>query len=143
VFLRIRGAPSNTVRVSVAAKGAELDTPSSDGKASANGRFVLFGSRAGRFGFSGGVSPRSRGSHHRTAGAHDHLGRAGRDLIHRSVRRDLVSRSSTGASIDGIRNGRLSGDATYASFTTDSANVIVGDTNAASDVFLRGPLPLP
>lgn len=62
-----------------------------------------------------------------------------RDLVASTT--SLVSLSSTGAPGDGASDqGTISDDGRYVAFRSASTNLVAGDGNAATDVFMRGPL---
>jgi Tol biopolymer transport system component len=113
-------------RVSVDSSGAETDAISSAGPLSADGRFVTFTSLATNL-----VAGDVNGS--QDAFVHD---RANGTTV-------LASVDSLGAQGNGSSSaGALSADGRFAVFTSYASNLVAGDTNLASDVFVidRGPI---
>jgi hypothetical protein len=117
-----------TRRVSVSSSGAQADpgsSPESNTVAiSANGRFVAFDSRAPNL----------------VAGdTNDNWDVFVRDLKNNTTRR--VSLSSSGAQGNDYSGGNscvsLSADGRFIAFQSDATNLVPGDTNRASDVFVR------
>lgn len=115
-------AGARTVRVSVADGGGQSDRPSLDPQISANGRYVAFFSTASN------LVP---GDTNDTWDVFVRDRRAG------TTRR--VSVSSTGAQADGQAhsNARISADGRYVAFPSYATNLVPGDTNDNSDVFVR------
>jgi Tol biopolymer transport system component len=113
-----------TERISVSSAGAVEDRTSWPGAISANGRFVAFGS------YSTNLVPGDTNER--------------KDIFLRDVsaRRTMrVSVSSGGA--QGKRKSddpAISGDGRLVAFRSNSWNLVAHDTNATSDVFVRGPL---
>lgn len=109
-----------TVRISVATDGSEADGPSSQPALSPDGRFVVFESEASNLvpGDTNGV----------------------RDLFVHDLEDGTTTRVSLaddGAEADGPSfNGFLCGEGRVA-FDSEATNLVPGDTNGVSDVFLR------
>ncbi len=119
VFVQDR-ASGLTTRVSVAADGTQADDGSGDAAISADGRFVAFASRATNL-VAGD-----------TNGCFDVFVR---DLQTGSVQR--VSVSSAGVEGDRDSYGpALSADGRYVAFYSWARNLVSGDTNDTSDVFV-------
>ncbi|MCK6445301.1 MAG: hypothetical protein L6Q99_02820 [Planctomycetes bacterium] len=134
VFVRDR-ARSSTLRVTLAADGGEANGDSTAPALSADGRVIAFSSRASNLitGDTNGAIDvfvrvlDSAGPH---AGPHAEALGSGRTL-RASV--GLDGAESNGAS----HTGGLSGDGRWLVFTSEASNLVVGDTNAAWDVFVR------
>ena len=112
-------------RVSIGPGGVEPDAESTSGNLSSggvsdDGRFVLFSSEAQNFGL-GPVS-----------GSQIYL----RDLLNNTT--ELISVNLSGLPGDnGSDIARLSSDARYVAFFSQSDDLVPGDTNQSQDVFLR------
>jgi Tol biopolymer transport system component len=113
-------ASNETTRVSVAPDGAQADADCFAPAVSADGRYVVLETAATN------LTDRSNGF----------------KVI---VRKDLqsgettiVSQATDGTLPDGISyTASISGDGRFVVFTSDATNLVVDDTNAVSDVFLR------
>ena len=121
---RVAPAGAGTSRISMSSAGAE-DNGSSDSPAiSAIGRFVAFESDASNL-----VGGDTNGL---------------RDIFVRdrsTGKTTLVSRSSAGAQGNGNSYSPvISADGRFVTFTSDASNLVGGDTNGISDIFIRGPL---
>jgi len=119
VFVHDR-ATGRTDRISVDSLGQEANGPSSLPSISADGRFTAFSSAAGNLvaGDANGLDD---------VFVHDQNTRqTGRVSV------DSAGRESDGASTECC----LSADGRYAAFESAATNLIAGDTNAATDVFL-------
>jgi Tol biopolymer transport system component len=105
------------MRVSVAGANTEGNADSFGPSISANGRYVVFQSRASNFGGSG---------------AQVYV----RDVTTR--RTELVSRSSQGfpANDDSVASS-ISGDGRFVAFQSEATNLVGNDTNGHVDVFVR------
>lgn len=117
-----RGGPENTtVRMSVGAGGGEPNGASVDSSMSADGRFVSFSSAASNLvpGDTNGVS----------------------DVFVRDRMLNSTTRVSVGAggaqASSGSDGGRVSSDGRYVAFRSGASDLVPGDTNGASDVFVR------
>lgn len=124
-FVRDSSA-GTTERVSLSSSGAQGIGDSDRAAGFAGRRFVAFRSSASNLvdGDTNGVQDVFL--HDRRTGATTRL-----------------SFSSAGAQADNTSGGaRLSADGRYAAFTSIASNLIAGDTNATSDIFVRGPLPI-
>jgi len=120
VFVRDRRTGRTTL-VSVDSAGKPGNGDSYSPSISADGRFVAFASEATN------LVPGD------TNGATD-------VFVHdrESGRTTRVSLASNGAQIDGdAYTPSISGDGRYVAFTTDAGNVVPGDANRASDVFVH------
>lgn len=119
VFVHDR-ATGKTGRVSVNSLGQEANDPSSLPSISADGRFIAFSSAAGNL-----VAGDTNGSD--DVFVHDQNTRqTGR-----------VSVDSAGAQANGpSTEGCVSADGRYVAFESAATNLVAGDTNAVSDVFL-------
>jgi Tol biopolymer transport system component len=121
VALAATGA--QTKRVSVNSNGAQANGGSFGPGISANGRLVVFGSASTNL-----VSGDTNGQDDVFV----------RDTQTHKTRR--ISVSSTGAQADGGSYAyppTISNDGRYVAFTSDATNLVSGDTNGASDVFVR------
>jgi Tol biopolymer transport system component len=120
VFVRDRKA-GKTRRVSLSSAGAQGHGDSFHPSISANGRFVAFQSLARNL----------------VRGDTNHC----RDIFVRDRRTGKtrrVSLSSAGAQgNDGSRNPSISADARIVAFESEAKNLVRGDTNHASDIFVR------
>lgn len=123
VFLRDRVAGTVT-RVSVASDGTEADGLSERPSISASGRYVAFSSRAANLvkGDSNGVGD---------VFVHD---RVTATTIRASVADDEAESDST--SLTSIA-GTLSADGQYVAFSSSAGNLVEGDTNGRTDIFVR------
>lgn len=111
----------HTQRVSVSATGTQGDGPSTFPTISANGRFIAFASDASNL-----VAGDSNG----TADVFVH------DCVTGSVTR--VSRSSAGVEANGPTfSPSLSASGRFVAFHGTASNLVIGDVNGASDVFLH------
>jgi len=120
VFVRDRRA-ATTTRVSVSSTGAQADKESYWPSISADGRHVAFSSEAAN------LVPGD------TNGTADVFVRD-----RRAATTTRVSGSSTGAQGNGVSYGAaISADGRYVAFYSDAANLVPGDTNGATDVFVR------
>jgi Tol biopolymer transport system component len=123
VFVRDRKT-GTTTRISVSSADAEGNSGSFLPSTSAEGRFVAFYSDASNL--VGGD----------TNDAFDILVR---DLRNHTTRR--VSTSSAG--VEGNGNSydpAISAEGRFVAFSSDASNLVGGDTNDTTDVFVRGPL---
>ncbi|HET6791331.1 MAG TPA: hypothetical protein VFI35_07065 [Actinomycetota bacterium] len=124
VFLRDRQV-STTKRVSLSTAGAGGDNGSNDPSISANGRYVAFSSDASNL-----VEDDTNLSQDIFI----------RDRINRTTRR--VSLSAVGGEGDGGSfDPEISGDGRFVVFESNSTDLLTGDTNDATDIYIRGPLP--
>jgi len=131
VFVRDRG-PGRTERVNVSSAGIEAGKATFRGMVSGDGRFVGFRSRAGNL-----VA-------HDTNGALDVFVH---DRVTGETRRVSVASGGTQADATGFdrRTRRslfvsrpfLSADGRYAAFTSRAPNLVPGDRNGVSDVFVH------
>ena len=120
VFVRDMVA-GTTTRVSVDSADNEADADSYDAAVSADGRFVTFDSAASNL-VTGDTN-------------------AAFDVFVR----DMVAGTTTAVSVDSTANQAnsfssipaISADGRYVAFRSDASNLVTGDTNAASDVFVR------
>ncbi|MGW0222803.1 S8 family serine peptidase [Streptomyces tendae] len=120
VFVTDRGKQT-TQRVSVASDGAQGDDFSLSPTLSADGRYVGFNSAAT------GLVP---GDTNRLTDAFVHDRASGVT--------ERVSVASDGTAGNGLSSApSLSADGRYAVFNSDADNLVTGDTNGATDVFLR------
>ncbi|WP_161962321.1 TolB family protein [Nocardioides speluncae] len=123
VFLLDRAAGSLT-RLSVARDGTDADALSERPSISVSGRYVAFSSRATNL----------------VAGDHNGLGdvfvydRVAATTTRASVADDEAE--SEAASLTSIV-GTLSADARYVAFSSTAGNLVPGDTNGRSDIFVR------
>jgi len=113
---------ASTVRASVASSGAQGDRSSADPQVSADGRFVAFLSMASD------LVP---------GDTNDTWDVFVRDL--RAGTTERVNVSSTGAQSDGQAHSgvRISPDGRFVVFPSYATNLVPGDTNENSDVFVR------
>ena len=120
VFVHDRGS-GTTTRVSVHTNGAQGNGSSRDPSVSAGGRFVVFDSEAGNL-----VNKDTNGR--RDVFIHDLA----------SGKTQRVSVTSGGRQATGVSgNAVVSSDGRYVAFDSKAANLVGGDTNASTDVFLR------
>jgi tricorn protease-like protein len=121
VFIRDR-VSGKTRRVSVSSSGAEANASSFNASVSADGRFVAFASSASNL-----IASDSNGVNDVFV----------RDRSTGKTKRVSVSSggaqgdASSGASVSISANGR------FVVFTSDATNLVPGDTNATSDIFIR------
>ena len=123
VFVRDRQS-GTTSKVSLRSDGDQVNWPSLDPSISADGRYVAFRSGAAKL----------------VAG--DTNGKP--DLFVRDRRTGTTSRVSL-RSNDGQANGNsdvasISADGRFVAFDSSASNLVPGDTNGVSDIFVRGPL---
>jgi Tol biopolymer transport system component len=119
VFLRDR-ALAATTRVSVASDGREGDAESRGGVISADGRIVAFESNATTL-----------------VPGHTHgFGIVVRDLATGVVAQASIASDGTHADADSS-NPALSADGRFVAFESQATNLVPGDTNQASDVFVH------
>lgn len=115
----LAGAP--TKRVSISSAGVEADLSSSDVSISADGRFVAFQSNA------------------TTLVPHDTNGFS--DVFVRDRKTGTTYRVSVatgGAQSDAFSgNAEISADGRFVVFASDATNLVPGDTNGRSDIFIR------
>ena len=115
----LAGAP--TKRVSVSSAGAQANGSSSDTTISANGRFVVFRSSATNL------------VRHDTNGQNDVFVRD-----RKTGRTFRVSVATSGAQGDGSSGTpRISATGRYVVFVSEATNLVPGDTNNRSDIFIR------
>lgn len=124
VFVR-DAETATTTRVSVASDGTEANGLSSNPGISQNGRHVVFESTAANL-----VAGDTNGFKDIFA----------RDLVTGATTR--ISLSDTGGEADGDSffnnmSGAVSGDGRYVAFVSRAGNLVPGDTNAVSDIFVR------
>jgi Tol biopolymer transport system component len=113
-------ASDETTRVSVAPDGAEANDDCFAPAVSADGRYVVFETAATNL----------------TDRANEFKVIVRKDL--QSGETTIVSQAGGGALPDGASfSASVSGDGRFVVFTSDATNLVVGDTNSASDVFLR------
>jgi Tol biopolymer transport system component len=124
VFVRDRQTVT-TRRVSVSTAGAEGDNGSNDPSISANGRYVAFSSDA--------------------ANLVENDTNLSQDIFIRDRINNTTSRISLGAGggegDGGSFDPDISGDGRFVVFESGSTDLVTGDTNDVTDVFIRGPLP--
>jgi archaellum component FlaF (FlaF/FlaG flagellin family) len=124
VFVRDRWSGA-TRRVSVSSTGAQANGGSADSAFSADGRYIAFDSVASNL-VVGDT----------TAGFNDVFVH---DCMTGSTRR--VNMSVTGAQANNESNApAISADGRFIAFLSEATNLVAGDTNGASDMFVRGPL---
>lgn len=115
-----QAAPGDTVRVSLTADGRELTQFSSAPALSGDGRFVAFESYA-------------------PFAADDTNGKL--DVYVRDRATGAMTRASLGQggvqADGGAGYSSISGDGRFVAFQSEATNLVVGDTNARSDVFVR------
>jgi Tol biopolymer transport system component len=120
VFLRDRRT-GTTHRVAVSTRGAEANRFSSGAAVSDDGRYVAFQSPADNLG-AGDINRLS-------------------DVFVRDRRAGTTIRASVdrrGGSSNGESSGAsISADGRYLMFSSEASNLVAGDTNGVSDVFLR------
>lgn len=110
-----------TQRVSVSSQGVEANDASTDAKISGNGRFVAFFSEASNL----------------VPGDTNRVG----DLFVRDLQTGTTTRVSLRS--DGVQGNRISYDARisrdgrYVSFDSDATNLVDGDTNGKTDIFVH------
>jgi len=113
-----------TSRVSVNTAGAEGNSYSNEPSISGDGRFVAFYSYAGNL-----VAGDSNGT---------------RDVFVHDRQTGTTSRVSVNtAGAEGNDDGydpSISGDGRFVAFFSSASNLVAGDSNGTSDVFVRGPL---
>jgi Tol biopolymer transport system component len=123
VFLRDRQT-NTTRRVSLSTAGAEGDNGSNDPSISANGRYVAFSSDA--------------------ANLVENDTNLNQDIFIRDRINNTTSRISLGAGggegDGGSFDPDISGDGRFVVFESSSTDLVTGDTNETTDVFIRGPL---
>lgn len=111
-----------TLRISVTADGSEANGDSFDAQASDDGNLVAFGSSAFNLTAAGD-----------TNGATDVFVR---DVAAGTTERISVGIAGGDTDLDSIQPA-ISGDGRFVAFTSDATNLVAGDTNSESDVFLR------
>jgi Tol biopolymer transport system component len=120
IFVRDR-VSGRTTRVSVASDGAEGNGASSSPSISADGRFVAFASEA---------TALVPGDHNRTEDVFVHDRRTGRTT--------KVSVASDGRPANGPSfSPRISADGRFVAFASEATNLVAGDTNGATDIFVH------
>ena len=122
VFVHDRES-GETTRVSVATDGTQSDaySGSSEGSLSADGRYVVFGSGASNL-----VAGDTNGA--RDVFVHDR----------ESGETTRVSLATDGTQGDGDSyEGSLSADGRYVAFMSDGSNLVAGDTNGHTDIFVH------
>jgi Tol biopolymer transport system component len=120
VFIRVRGR-GRTERVSVSSAGVEGNGASGNLRISDNGRFVVFESDASNL------------VRRDTNGDTDVFVRDRKNGTTRRVSVASRGREGNGRSFDPA----ISGDGRFVSFTSDAANLVRGDSNRTSDVFVH------
>ena len=120
VFVRDRDS-GVTVRVSVASDGTQADGQSDDAAISADGRHVVFVSRATNL-----VASDTNGA--RDAFVHD--------LDTGITERVSVSNTGAQSNADSFIPS-ISADGRYVAFDSNATNLVASDTNSSEDVFLR------
>lgn len=110
-----------TTRVNVSTEGRQDSQGSAGASISGNGRFVAF---------------HSVGSY-LVAGDTNYL----RDVFVRDTQLGTTTRVSVGGAATEANEAsalpRISGDGRFVAFTSDASNLVTGDTNGQSDIFLR------
>lgn len=120
-FIGPAPAPATTARLSLSSSGSQGRDNSSQATVSADGRYLAFVSDAANL--VGGDT---------NANTDVFV----RDRITKQTRR--VSVSSTGAQANGPSyDPVISADGRYVAFVSDATNLVTGDSNAVSDVFVR------
>jgi Tol biopolymer transport system component len=118
---RYEVATGNTIRVSEAANGTQFNNNSEGNAVSADGRYVVFNSRASNI----------------VAG--DNNGQW--DIFVKDIQTGDVQRvniSSNGVESNGNSSlGSISNDGRYVTFVSRANNLVSGDTNGVSDVFMH------
>lgn len=112
--------PGTTTRVSVGVDGAQADSNSTNPSISNDGRYVAFGSNATN------LVPGD------TNGLHD-------IFVHDSATRttELVTVGLNGEPANGMSlDQHLSGNGRFVAFYSDATNLVAGDTNGETDVFV-------
>jgi Tol biopolymer transport system component len=123
IFVHDR-ATGKTRRVSVSSAGAQGNGASYNPSISADGRFVAFHSNASNLVAGDGNGTTDVFVHDRATG---------------KTRR--VSVSSAGAEGNGASyNPSISADGRFVAFESSASNLVAGDGNGTSDIFVRGPL---
>lgn len=119
-----RGAVLRTDLVSVAADGSFGNGDSSEVQVSADGRFAVFHSTANNL-----VAGDTNGT---------------RDVFLRDRLLGITERVSvSGAGVQGnsdSRNPHVSADGRFVAFASDASNLVAGDTNGTTDIFVRDRL---
>ena len=123
VFVRDRDL-GTTRRVSVSTAGAEGDNGSYDPSISANGRYVVFSSDAANLVGSDTNSVQDVFVRDRNAG----------------TTRRLSLRAAGGEADGGSFRPEISGDGRFVAFESNATDLVAGDTNDFTDIFIRGPL---
>ena len=117
----VRAAPGDFLRVSVSSSGVQGDAYSRDPDLSADGRFVVFWSASSNL----------------VAGDTNAM----EDLFLHDVQNGETTRISVSSSGAQANNASyypsISGDGRYIAFKSDASNLVSGDTNAVSDIFLH------
>jgi Tol biopolymer transport system component len=115
------GSMPSTIRASVAGTGVEGDKGSDWPSLSSDGQLVAF---------------RSHATNLVADDANDQGDIFLRDLAAGTV--ELISVSTTGVKgNDGSLEAAMTGDGRYVAFSSSSSNLVSGDTNGASDIFVR------
>jgi len=114
--------PGTTVRVSVGSDGTEANAGSERPSVSADGRNVVFASYATNL------------VGHDTNNAVDVFVS---DLAKHNTRRVSVSSSGAQANAGSAIDPQISANGRYVVFTSAASNLVAGDTNGATDVFIR------
>src|SRR4051794_8181293 len=129
VFVRDRQA-GTTERVSVSSKMAQGNGPSHVAGISSNGRYVTFTSDASNL-VIGDTNNRT------DVFVRDRLNKTTQrvSISSRNVQANGASGYSDG--FFGVSSGWITGDGRYVSFKSEASNLVPGDTNGVSDIFVR------
>jgi Tol biopolymer transport system component len=142
VFIHDRDADGNgifdepggirTTRVSIASDGTQANNQSTESSISANGRFIAFESEASNLipgDTSGGAQVFVLDRDADGNGIFDEPG---------GIRTTRASIASDGTRANqGAGQPVISGDGRFVAFTSDATNLVAGDTNGRSDIFLH------
>jgi hypothetical protein len=115
------GAPGDTFRASVSSAAVQANNDSGDSSLSANGRYVAFASIASN------LAPGD------TNGASDVFVR---DLVAGTTVRASVATSGAQGNAESFEP-QISGDGKFVVFTSRATNLVSGDTNGVTDIFVR------
>jgi Tol biopolymer transport system component len=123
IFVRDTAA-GRTERISVSSTGGQANADSNYAAGFAGRRYIAFRSSASNL---------ARGDTNKVQDVFVH------DRMTRVTRRVSVGPAGTQANA-GSSSARLSADGRFVAFASFASNLVRGDTNATSDIFVRGPL---
>jgi hypothetical protein len=128
IFVRDR-ATGQTTRVSVDSSGTQANDDSFNPAISANGRFVAFASRASNL-VAGDTNASGFPESDFDTFVHDRL-------TGQTVRVNVDSAGQQANATDFPQSPSLSADGRFVAFSSFASNLVAGDTNSTTDVFVR------